>query len=79
MPISVNDLVMKEFKKLQSTPSFHVDYLVILNYLDCVVRLPWNISTKEILDLEKARSVGIYKMLKFKSIIKLFHFYRFCN
>jgi len=70
---------MKEFKNLQSMHSSHSDYSVSLNYLNYVVHLPWNKSTKETLDLEKAKNVGIYQILKFWNMIKLFYFYRFCH
>lgn len=50
---------MKEFKNLQSMHSGHSDYSVLFNYLNYVVNLPWNKSTEETLDLEKAKSVGI--------------------
>lgn len=59
MPVSVHDLVMKEFKRLAEMNIFNPDYSIFINHLSYVVNLPWNKSTKETLDLNKAKSVGV--------------------
>lgn len=62
MPMPVNDIIMEEFKKLQGMHTSLADYSVLINYVSYVVNLPWNKSTKETLDLEKAKSVNINKI-----------------
>lgn len=59
MPVSVHNLVMKEFKRLMEMNIGNPDYSVFINHLSYVVNLPWNKSTKETLDLNKAKSVGV--------------------
>ncbi|XP_025410436.1 lon protease homolog 2, peroxisomal-like [Sipha flava] len=57
MPAPVYDVIIKDFNRLLKMNSFQSDYSVYLNYVNYVVNLPWNKSTKETLDLEKARNV----------------------
>jgi ATP-dependent Lon protease len=59
MPAPVYDVIIKDFNRLLKMNSFQSDYSVYLNYVNYVVNLPWNKSTKETLDLEKARNVNI--------------------
>lgn len=58
MPKPVYDIVIKDFNRLLKINSLQGDYSVYLNYVSYVVNLPWNKSTKETLDLEKARKVN---------------------
>lgn len=53
-------VVIKDFNRLLKMNSFQSDYSVYLNYVNYVVNLPWNKSTKETLNLEKAKNVNIY-------------------
>lgn len=55
----VNDIIMEEFKKLQGMHTSLADYSVLINHISYVVHLPWNKSTLETLDLEKAKNVDI--------------------
>lgn len=57
MPNPVNDLIMNEFNKLKEMSGGHPDYSIFLNYVSYVVNLPWNKTTEESLDLEKAKKV----------------------
>lgn len=49
-------VIMDDFKKFKSLPSNSPDYNVLKTYLDLVVALPWNILTKDNLDLKKAET-----------------------
>lgn len=65
MPKPVFDTIMKEFKRLQETNSYHADYPILLDHVNYVVNLPWDQSTQETLDLDKAKNVDIYQNSKF--------------
>lgn len=58
MPKSVHDSIMKEFNRLQEMSINNPEYSVSLQYLSYVVNLPWDKSSVETLDLEKAKSVS---------------------
>lgn len=58
MPKSVYDTIMKEFNRLLEMNKSHPEYSISLQYLSYVVNLPWNKSSIETLDLEKAKSVS---------------------
>lgn len=57
MPKPVHELVMSEFNRLQAISAGNPDYNLLINYLKYVVNLPWNKSTEETLNLEKAENV----------------------
>lgn len=57
MPKPVNDLVMIEFNKLKEMNPRVAEYSILLQYLNYVVNLPWDLRTKETLDLKKAKTV----------------------
>lgn len=63
MPKSVYDFVMAEFNRLKAISSNNPDYPVIINYINYVVNLPWNMSTEESLDLAKAKLVQSFNKL----------------
>lgn len=59
MPTPVYDVIIKDFNRLLNMNCSHSDYTVFLSHVSYVVNLPWNKTTKETLDLEKARNVNI--------------------
>lgn len=61
MPKPIYDSILLEFNKLQEMNPYITDYSISIQYLSYVVNLPWDISTKETLDLKKAKSVKIHK------------------
>lgn len=66
MPKSVYDIILNEFNRLKLISTISPEYTVMVNYVNYVINLPWNKSTKETLDLEKAKNVQIfYKFNKF--------------
>lgn len=62
MPKPVYDSIMVEFNKIQEMNPCISDYSILIQYLNFVVKLPWNISTKETLDLKKAKSVKNHEL-----------------
>lgn len=57
MPKNVHDFISKEFTIIKGINSTNPDYAIIINYINYVINLPWNKSTKESLDLAKAKNV----------------------
>ena len=51
----VEKVLLKECSKLEKMPYGAQEANVIRNYLDLCLELPWNTSTKERIDIEKAR------------------------
>lgn len=49
--------LLKEVKRLTKQPPGSSESAVIRNYLDVVLELPWNITTKERVDLKAARKI----------------------
>ncbi|MDR3289790.1 MAG: endopeptidase La [Rickettsiales bacterium] len=57
LPKEAEDKVKEEIKKLEKIPSFASEYHVMKNYVDLLLELPWNKSTKTDTDLKKAEDV----------------------
>lgn len=57
LPKKVEEKLRKEIRKLKNTPSSSPDNGNIRTYIETVLELPWNISTKENLDLKKASQI----------------------
>ncbi len=57
LPEEVTDKLEREIKKLRNTPSSSPDNGNIRTYIETVLDLPWNIQTKENLDLKKASQI----------------------
>lgn len=53
----VKEKIEKEISRLTKLPSGSPDGSVVRNYLDTVLELPWNISTKERFDIKKAEKI----------------------
>lgn len=57
LPEEVEEKLRKEIRKLKNTPSSSPDNGNIRTYIETVLELPWDISTKENLDLRKASQI----------------------
>lgn len=53
----VKEVVEEEFNKLQMLETGSPDYSVCRTYLDTILSLPWNDSTKEVYDIAQAEKV----------------------
>jgi ATP-dependent Lon protease len=57
LPEDVRKAVDRELARLEKLPSASAEYGVIRTYLDWIATLPWNTTTQDNLDLERARTV----------------------
>lgn len=57
LPKEIKEKALKEVNKLSKVNSSSPEYTVIINYLDWILDLPWEESSKEDIDLNKAREV----------------------
>jgi len=57
VPEEVENKVLKELDRLLKMPSGSAEGSVIRTYLDWILDLPWNKSTEEIIDLDKAKKI----------------------
>ncbi|KAF3689129.1 Lon protease -like protein 2, peroxisomal [Channa argus] len=57
MPEAALRVCLKELKRLKKMPQSMPEYALTRNYLDLMVELPWNKSTKDCLDIRAARTV----------------------
>ncbi len=57
LPAQAAQAVEKEFGRLDQTDPAVAEYSIGLNYLECVLALPWNASTLDNLDLAHAQQV----------------------
>jgi ATP-dependent Lon protease len=57
LPDYVHKEVDKELKRLERVSANAAEYQVIRNYLELVLELPWQKSTEDILDLNRARAI----------------------
>jgi ATP-dependent Lon protease len=57
LPEDVSKAVDRELARLEKLPSASAEYGVIRTYLDWIVTLPWNKTTQDNLDLDRARTV----------------------
>ncbi|MBE7027285.1 MAG: endopeptidase La [Ruminococcaceae bacterium] len=53
----IKEKLTKELQRLLKQPSGSPDAAVIRNYLDSVLEMPWNVSTKERFDIKKAERI----------------------
>lgn len=54
---SIEQKLLKDLSRLKKQPFGSAEASVLRNYLDTVLELPWNISTKERVDVELARKM----------------------
>jgi len=57
LPEEVGKAALRELGRLERLPSAAAEYGVIRTYLDWIVTLPWNLTTTDNLDLDRARRV----------------------
>jgi ATP-dependent Lon protease len=57
MPEEADKMARRELERLSRLPTAAAEYGVIRTYLDWLVSLPWSISTKDDLDISRARKV----------------------
>ena len=57
LPEKVMERFEAELKKLEKTPPMMAEALVITNYLDVILELPWHNSTDQNCDIAKARKI----------------------
>ena len=50
-------VVKKEIKRLKKMPQQSPEYPMLRNYLELVSELPWNKSSMEVIDIQKAKEV----------------------
>jgi ATP-dependent Lon protease len=53
----IEEKLLKEVSRLSKQPYGSSEAAVLRNYLDVCIKLPWNKTTKEIVDIEKARKI----------------------
>ena len=56
-PKFVKEKLVKELEKLSKMPAYSSEASVVRTYIDTVMELPWEKSTKDILDLKKAQEI----------------------
>ncbi|MGE5549448.1 MAG: endopeptidase La [Bacteroidota bacterium] len=57
LPEEVQDKVQKEIERLERMPPMAAEAVVVRNYLDWIIALPWQKSTEDRLDLEVAEQI----------------------
>jgi ATP-dependent Lon protease len=57
LPLSAQTAVDKEIARLEQTDPAVAEYSLGLNYLDCLLSVPWNASTPDNLDLNHAQMI----------------------
>lgn len=57
LPENVRSVVLKELERLEKTETSAAEYPIGLNYIDYLIDLPWNSSTNDNLDLDRAMSI----------------------
>ncbi len=81
LPEEALKVANKELERLQQTPSAVAEYTVIRNYLEHILNLPWNRSTKDQIDFKEASRIlnehhfGLSKvkdrLLEYLAVLKL--------
>ncbi|WP_042317377.1 endopeptidase La [Desulfofarcimen acetoxidans] len=57
LPKAVEEKVMKELERLEKMPQMAAEAVVVRNYLDTLLALPWSKTTKDRLDLKIAEQI----------------------
>ncbi len=57
LPPAVHEKLLKECNNFSKMPSVSAEVNLLRNYLDFCLSLPWNTSTKESLNIEKAKKI----------------------
>ncbi|MBF0451034.1 MAG: endopeptidase La [Candidatus Magnetomorum sp.] len=57
MPEQVENIALKEIEKLKKSNPATAEYTIGMNYIDYLISLPWNKTTKDNLDIKHAESI----------------------
>jgi ATP-dependent Lon protease len=57
MPSAAREAALKEWGRLKKMSASSAEYIVARTYLDWLLELPWERSTEDILDIERARRI----------------------
>jgi ATP-dependent Lon protease len=57
MPAAAREAALKEWGRLRKMSASSAEYIVVRTYLDWFLELPWERSTRDILDVERARRI----------------------
>ncbi|HXH61183.1 MAG TPA: endopeptidase La [Fimbriimonadaceae bacterium] len=57
MPAETHDKAIQELRRLERAPSSSPEGMVIRNYLDWLVDLPWQTTTDDLIDVKKAATI----------------------
>ncbi len=57
MPEAAEQKALSELRRLDRTPASSPEGMVLRNYLDCMVELPWNQTTEDRLDVASAKQL----------------------
>ncbi len=57
LPEEQEKKLLKDVDKLKKQPFGSAEASVLRNYLDCVLEIPWNVRTKERIDIQAARKI----------------------
>ncbi len=57
LPPLVEEKALKEVKRLERMPPMAAEGAVVRNYLDWILSLPWNVKTKDMLDIKRAEKI----------------------
>ena len=57
LPEEALKVVKKEIKRLKHMPPHSPEYPMLRNYIELVSELPWNKSSMEVIDIQKAKEV----------------------
>ncbi len=72
MPEEARTEAMRELSRMEKLPEASAEYGVIMTYLDWITSLPWAETTKDVLDIDNARTVldeDHYGLVKIKERI----------
>ena len=57
LPQEAEEKVLKEIDRLSKMPPMVAEAVVVRNYIDWILSLPWNISTEDLLDIDAAEQI----------------------
>lgn len=57
MPKEAKEKALSELRRLEKMPPMAAEAVVVRNYLDWLVSMPWSVRTKDRIDIEKARQI----------------------
>lgn len=58
LPAHVNKIVMRDLQRLKKMGPFSPEDSVLRSYIEYIVDLPWNISSSETIDINKAKEAS---------------------